>query len=551
MTSKEYWDNRAAKRLIEAEKQSNDYIKKVKKIYSKANNDIKKELANVYKNYSKETGIDVHTLKILLSKEETDEFWKTLKGQGLKKYVQANYKSRINRLEQIQGQLYAKAKEIYKEELNTVYGHYRSVINESYNKTIYDTQIGTGYDFTFNKLDDKMIETVLNTKWYGGNYSSRIWGNTDILADRVSETIGGALISGKPYYKTANEIADTFGVAQYYAERLVRTETNHFNAEAEALAYKELGVEKYVFVATLDNRTSKMCQEHDGKIYDFKNRETGVNYPPLHPNCRSTTRGYLGEEEEKTLKRRARNPITGKTEIIDNISYNEWKKQHDVTNKEKGAIISSNIPNNIRGFYKYAKQNNLLKSVTEFGENENGVIRGQKLNEILGYDRKPTVVKKEEFEKLALNLKFGKLYRGISADSNNEAEKYINEFKNGKLYAGKGVYGNGTYVAYGEKGFNIVNTNYTNENGKIMTMLLNDDAKTIKYSEIFKMNQKELKELVENEVSKEFEMAVLRDIGYYASIKGYDAIILDEFMAEMNNQPYIVILNRGKVIISE
>ena len=47
MTSKEYWDNRAAKRLIEAEKQSNDYIKKVKKIYSKANDDIKKELANV------------------------------------------------------------------------------------------------------------------------------------------------------------------------------------------------------------------------------------------------------------------------------------------------------------------------------------------------------------------------------------------------------------------------------------------------------------------------------------------------------------------------
>lgn len=341
MTSKEYWDNRAVKRLIEAEKQSNDYIKKVKKIYSKANDDIKKELANVYKNYSKETGIDVHTLKIMLSKEETDEFWKTLKGQGLKKYVQANYKARINRLEQIQGQLYAKAKEIYKDELNTVYGHYRSVINESYNKTIYDTQIGTGYDFTFNKLDDKMIETVLNTKWYGGNYSSRIWGNTDILANRVSETIGGALISGKPYYKTANEIADTFGVAQYYAERLVRTETNHFNAEAEALAYKELGVEKYVFVATLDSRTSKMCQEHDGKVYDFKDKETGVNYPPLHPNCRSTTRGYLGEEEEKALKRRARDPITGKTEIIDNISYKDWVSKISNQNGSKEYLINT------------------------------------------------------------------------------------------------------------------------------------------------------------------------------------------------------------------
>lgn len=425
MASKKYWDNRATKRLVEAEKQSNDCIKKVKKIYSKANNDIKKELANVYKNYSKETGVDMHTLKILLSKEETDAFWRTLKGKGLKKYVQANYKSRINRLEQIQGQLYAKAKEIYKEELNTVYGHYRSVINESYNRTIYDTQIGTGYDFTFNKLDDKMIENVLNTKWYGGNYSSRIWGNTDILANRVSETIGGALISGKPYYKTANEIADTFGVAQYYAERLVRTETNHFNAEAEALAYKELGVEKYVFVATLDNRTSEMCQEHDGKVYDFKDKKTGVNYPPLHPNCRSTTRGYLGEEDEKRLKRRARNPVTGKAEIIDNMSYSEWRKHIDnkygngtldISSKKqanvktdkaqydryKNILGKANVPESLEKWqdlkYNNTQEYSELKYNYNLKEHYNLVIEKGELSPLVDFDRYKNIddmVKKE------------------------------------------------------------------------------------------------------------------------------------------------------------
>ena len=49
----------------------------------------------------------------------------------------------------------------------------------------------------------------------------------------------------------------------------------------------------------------------------------------MHPNCRSTYRAYLGEVEEKNLKRRARNPVTGKTEIIDNMSYEEWKKHID------------------------------------------------------------------------------------------------------------------------------------------------------------------------------------------------------------------------------
>ena len=329
MASNKYWDERALRRLSDAEKETEEYIKRIKKIYARANRNIKKQIANIYKNYSKETGIDIHTLKTLLSKKETDKFWKTLEGKGLKKYVQDNYKARINRLEQLQGQLYAVAKEVYKEETSIVYGHYAGVINQSYNKTIYDTQIGLGYDFAFNVLDLKTVEALLNEKWHGGNYSERIWNNTDILADKTSEILGGALISGQSMSKTILEIQKAFNVSEYFAKRLVRTETNHFNAEAEALAYEELGVKRYVFVATLDNRTSEKCQNHDGKVYNFKDKKTGINYPPLHPNCRSTTRGYIGETDEKRLKRRAKNPITGEVEYINNMNYEKWRSYID------------------------------------------------------------------------------------------------------------------------------------------------------------------------------------------------------------------------------
>lgn len=441
MTSEKYWDDRAIKRLTEVEKQSNEYIKRVKKIYIQANRDIKKQIANIYKNYSKETGLDIHTLKTLLSKDETDKFWKTLDGKGLKQYVQDNYKVRINRLEQLQGQLYARAKELYGEELKTLYGHYRGIINETYNKTIYDTQIGTGYDFAFNKLDEKTIEALLNEKWYGKNYSQRIWRNTDVFASRISEILGGAMSTGKPYYKTANEVAEIFGVAQYYAERLIRTETNHFNAEAEALAYEELGVEKYVFVATLDNRTSETCQNHDGKVYNFKDKKTGVNYPPLHPNCRSTIRGYFGEEE-KILKRRAKDPITGEIEYIDNMNYEQWKKHinnrygdgtlelsskkqanlkkdTEQYNRYKSVLGNKNMPENIEKWqdikynnineynltrYNYklrsetiSNPQNVVKDIsiaeekyTKYlfdGENKDGLIKGELIDKILGYNK--------------------------------------------------------------------------------------------------------------------------------------------------------------------
>ena len=335
--SSNYWDKRAIDRLTNAEKHSEVYIQRVKRIYEQAYKDIDRELASVYRNYSKETGLDVQKLKELLTRSESEKTWKQLQKQGLDKYIKDNYKARISRLEQLQAQIYAKAKLIYpKEELeNTMC--YKGVINQSYLQTIYDTQIGTGYGFNFNTIDKHMVDTLLKDPWSGKNYSQRIWTNTDILANSLSQIVGGAMLSGQSIELTAKQIRDRFNVSKYYSERLIRTETNHFNNEVDAMAYEELGLKKYVYMATLDSRTSEICQELDGKVFEFSKRETGTNYPPMHPNCRSKTRAYLGVEEEKTLQRRAKNPITGKTEIIDNISYKDWIKQYN------GTSVNNNI----------------------------------------------------------------------------------------------------------------------------------------------------------------------------------------------------------------
>lgn len=354
--SSNYWDKRAIERMTDVEKSSEAYIKRIKKIYEQAYKNIGVEIVRVYKNYSKETGLDVQKLKELLTKKETDKMWKTLKCQGLDQYIKDNYKSRISRLEQIQAQIYAKAKQVYpKEELEQTMC-YKGVINDSYYKAVYDTQMGTGYDFSFNKIDNNMFNTLLNERWSGKNYSERIWINTDILADSVSQIIGGAMLSGQDIQKTSKQIRDRFNVSKYYAERLVRTETNHFNNEADAMAYEEMGINKYVFVATLDSRTSETCQNHDGKVYNYKDKETGVNFPPLHPNCRSKTRGYLGEEAEKRLKRRARNPITGQSEVINNISYKEWLKQRNIVDTKNGMFrTSQNVIYNTKSLGKLNK----------------------------------------------------------------------------------------------------------------------------------------------------------------------------------------------------
>lgn len=340
-----YWDKRAIKRLTDAEKQSEQYIERIQKLYDQANRNIQRDIENIYRNYSKATGLDVQNLKTLLSKTETEKLWEELRRQGLDQYVKGNYKARISRLEKLQAQVYAKAKAIYPEEQLQHTMCYEGVINGSYYKTIYDAQMGTGLDFAFSNIDDNMVSALLNERWSGANYSQRIWGNTDLLAESLSQIIGGAMLSGQSIAKTARQVRERFDVGKYYAQRLVRTEVNHFNNEADAMAYEEMNVDKYVFLATLDTRTSTICQSLDNKVFELKERKVGENYPPMHPNCRSKTRAYMGEEIEKTLKRRARNPITGKNEIIDNMSYEEWYnakvKEHGKADVDKAYKITS------------------------------------------------------------------------------------------------------------------------------------------------------------------------------------------------------------------
>ena len=45
-----YWDKRAIKRLTEAEKQSEAYIKRIQKVYEQANKNIQRDIENIYRN---------------------------------------------------------------------------------------------------------------------------------------------------------------------------------------------------------------------------------------------------------------------------------------------------------------------------------------------------------------------------------------------------------------------------------------------------------------------------------------------------------------------
>nr|DAY26564.1 MAG TPA: minor capsid protein [Caudoviricetes sp.] len=375
MKSNKYWEERKLRRFSENEQRTTEYVKSIRNMYERASRNVKKMLDDVYKNYSNATGINKQKLRELLTKSETEKHFEELKKIGLEKYVKDNYKSRINRLERIQLELYKVTKDLYKKEELKHSELYKEVINNGYYKAVYDTQIGVGYDFNFSNLDKNLIKSLMSEKWHGLNYSERIWNNTEIIANQIKDIVGGGLLSGQSIQKTARLVRERFDVGKFYSERLVRTESNYFHNQADLMAYEEMEVEYYTIIATLDNRTSKICQEKDGKKFKVTEALKGKNFPPFHVNCRTTTSTFIDEEAEKLLIRRARNPITGKNEVIDNVSYEEWKKDHFGI-EDKGYINKYDDTKSVTSLeYKKIKENHsiendLLKTNPKYAPNK-------------------------------------------------------------------------------------------------------------------------------------------------------------------------------------
>ena len=173
---------------------------------------------------------------------------------------------------------------------------------------------------------------------------------------------------------------------------------------------------------------------------------------------------------------------------------------------------------------------------------DNGYCISNYVNEKLGYNRKPRVLSAIEFDKISKDKQV--LYRGVNGTSNLSAKEMVEQFKDGKFYCGRGIYGNGTYTDTDK----TVADYYASgsKDGKVMEMVLADNAKTISFTDIYTEYEKTGIPMIIGDAPEAYQ-DVIRDVGTYASIKGYDAITLDGFQGTN----HVVILNRGKVIVKE
>lgn len=230
----------------------------------------------------------------------------------------------------------------------------RRASSKGWHKTggAYERQKLKGFE-NFREVPARQIDAAVSRPWApdGADFSARIWKQKKDLINNLQTDITRALMTGETTADLAEQISKRFNTTYGQAYRLVETETAYIQERAMLDTYDALDVEQYEICAVLDSKTSETCQHLDGKIFDKKDAKPGLTMPPFHCHCRTTTVPYI-EGVADDGERVARDPETGKTVEIPDMTYKEWKATYVVSEdtktqkstRESGALTNENDP---------------------------------------------------------------------------------------------------------------------------------------------------------------------------------------------------------------
>lgn len=356
MKNQDYWTKRKANLVYEQMDKAERQADKFDKVYKESKAYLDKQINKIFDKFQRDYGLSErdarHVLKNVKGQKDLNELRKVLEARPNDPNIQRlladldspAYAYRMKRLERLSADLDLMRESIYHSEKKGSDSFYSDLMKDSYYRATFDLQQQTGLAYSFSDLPETEIKRLQGLKWTGEAYSDRIWANTGALASSVKDELLVSLMTGRSVRDTSQAIAERFEVGKGKARRLVRTESAFFHNQMELLSYEDAEITKYKFVAVLDKRTSHICQEHDNKVYETKDATPGVNYPPLHPWCRSTTIAHDDDIDYSKLERRARNPETGKVEYVPaDMSYKEWYSKYVVKDEkeQKNAFMDS------------------------------------------------------------------------------------------------------------------------------------------------------------------------------------------------------------------
>lgn len=335
-----YWQERQEQKYLIAEKKIEAYYEGLKKSFEQAKREIHSVIADFYMRYADENGLTFTEAQKALSKAEIGSLKAFISkvnrhiGEYNQELNNMSVRARITRYQALEKQIDAILQQLYAVEYQSKGADvFHEVYSDSYYRTWFNIDQYHGFHQEFAQIIPGTVEELVKYPFNGANFSSRLWKQKDHMLQRLNESLTTMLVQGKNPKTLSDSFSKMFGTKEFEAYRLLHTEGSFMSEQGTLAAYKEDGVDKYQFLATLDGKTSDICREADGEVYEVDKAVVGVNYPPLHNFCRSTTVPHY--EDGFSGTRAARDSVTGKPyKVPADMTYKDWHKEYIAGNPE-------------------------------------------------------------------------------------------------------------------------------------------------------------------------------------------------------------------------
>lgn len=357
MKNSQYWQKRIDEIAKLQYDKADEAEKELIKAYQRADKYIEERINLYYARYAKENDISLAESKKILSSSELNNFRMSLdefidKAQNnqddkwTKELNEEYLRSRISRYDALRYEISNKVKELKYEQLNITKSHLKDAYSDTYYRTAYELEKGTGIGVNFAKLNDKAIENAVYTKWLDNkNFAGRMDDDKVNLISNLNKIITQGMITGSSSDDMVNKLMKATKISRNRAINLIQTETTFIIGKANTDMYKEFDVEEYDVIETLDNVTCETCSAMDGKRFKVSEKQEGLNAPPFHTRCRGTTIPVTKYEHIWGKSDRIARDENGKTYYKTDIGDISFEKYMDI--KINGTQDELDIPSKI------------------------------------------------------------------------------------------------------------------------------------------------------------------------------------------------------------
>lgn len=356
----DYWQNRFEQLEKASHQEALNTYSQIEKSFEQAQREIERNINNWYVRFANNNQITITDAKKMLNASELKELkWdiqeyikygkeNELNELWMKELENASAKYHVSRLEALKIQTQQTMEKLFGNELDEVDKMTSKTYTNNYYHTMFEIQKGFNVGFNIGKIDNNKLSKIVSKPWAVDekNFSERIWGNKTKLINELHNQLTIMCVQGKSPDNVIKYMSKKFNTSKAQAGNLVMTESAYFSQLAQKDCFKDLDVEEYEIVATLDSHTSEICQEQDGKVYKMSDYQPGVTAPPFHNYCRSTTVPHFNDDYDIKDTRAARDE-DGNTYYVENdIKYKDWY-QNNVKSDDNLKNVSKSDKINI------------------------------------------------------------------------------------------------------------------------------------------------------------------------------------------------------------